>query len=196
MIETLDQWDKALFRVMNSWHSPFWDPVMETLSSRVAWIPVYLFIVIVLWRQRGWKDLLLIGILTGVAVVLADQIASGMLKPWIARWRPCHPEAGLDFAVHIVNGHCGGKYSFASSHAANFFTMATIFAYRFRSWRPAPGVAFAVAALAAYSRIYLGVHYPGDILAGLIIGLLCGGAACWGYRTLCQRWQLSGRQGY
>ena len=173
MFNTLNSWDVEVFRLLNGWHSAWMDPVMEALSSRVLWIPGYVLLAYFLVKTKGWKDLLVFGVITGIMVILADQIASGILKPWVARWRPCRPEAGLDFVVHIVNGHCGGKYGFASSHAANFFAMATLFAHRFPK-KPWPWVFVLLAAIAAYSRIYLGVHYPGDILAGALIGWLMG----------------------
>ncbi len=173
MLQTLDRWDVELFRLLNGWHTTWMDPVMEALSSRMLWIPGYVLIAYFLVRTKGWKDLMVFGVITGLMVILSDQIASGILKPWMARWRPCRPEAGLDFVVHIVNGHCGGKYSFASSHAANFFTMATLFSHRFQA-RPWPFIFLLLACLTGYSRIYLGVHYPGDILAGSLIGFLCG----------------------
>ncbi len=176
-MEAIQQLDVALFALINGWNSSWMDPVMETLSSRVAWIPAYAFLAWVLYRQGGWQNLLIVGLFLGFAVVVADQIASSLIKPWAERYRPCRPEAGLDFVVHLVDGHCGGKYGFVSSHAANFFAMAVFLSQQFQVWRHR-WLFWVLAGLAAYSRVYLGVHYPGDILGGALVGLFVG-AGCW-----------------
>lgn len=170
--------DIAIFQFLNGLHAEWMDPIMVMLSSKGFWIPGYLLIAFLLLKKWDWKELVFFGLLVGVMVVLADQIASGILKPWVAQYRPCRPEAGLEFVVHTVNGKCGGKYGFASSHAANFFTMATLFSFKFNR-RPWSVVFFLLAMIAAYSRIYLGVHYPGDILAGAAIGLVMGNLGIW-----------------
>lgn len=174
MIEWLNQIDIELFRVLNGLHAPWLDAPNQWLSAKGFWVPGYLLAAALIWRNWGWKELIWFGVITGLAVILADQVASGILKPWIARYRPCRPEADLDFIVHVVDSKCGGKYGFASSHAANFFAMAMMFSARFRQ-RPWPVVFFFLAFFAAYSRIYLGVHYPGDILVGALIGIGVGG---------------------
>lgn len=169
----MGEWDITVFQYLNGLHAEWLDPVMVMISSKGLWIPGYLLVAYALYRSGGWKDLLIFGAVVAAAVVLADQLASGILKPLVAQYRPCRPEAGLEFIVHTVEGKCGGKYGFASSHAANFFTMATLFSFRFAK-KPWPFVFFGLAILTAYSRIYLGVHYPGDILAGSAIGILMG----------------------
>lgn len=175
--------DIALFRFLNGMHADWMDPVMELISSKGFWIPGYLLIAFLILKKWDWKELVIFGLMVGAMVILADQIASGILKPWVGQYRPCRPEAGLDFAVHTVNGKCGGKYGFASSHAANFFTMATLFSFKFTR-KPWPVIFFVLAIISAYSRIYLGVHYPGDVLAGGLIGVLIGNAGIFLLRKL------------
>jgi len=172
MLSTLNQWDQELFLLLNSWHHEALDPLMAFVSEKWVWIPLYAVLLYLIFRRLGWKGTLWTLLSIAILITLSDQFASGFLKPTVARFRPCRTES-LGDLVHIVNNHCGGKYGFASSHAANFFALAT-FMSRFlqnRSWTVA---LFGAAVLTAYSRIYLGVHYPGDILVGALIGLSFG----------------------
>ena len=169
IISSLITKDTNLFLFLNSFHNDFFDTFMSVFSERLIWIPFYiaiLYAAIRRWKKESiWIILSLI-----LCVVLADQVASGVLKDWIQRPRPSR-EPVLDGLVHLVNGYRGGQFGFASSHAANTFALALlssiIFRQRFYSF-----IVFVWAILTSYSRIYLGVHYPGDIIAGMIIGLL------------------------
>ena len=173
MIDQLKQIDRHLFQYLNSLHAPFWDEVMFIISSKTFWIPFYLILLLLIYRKFGWKMTLFILACVGVLITLSDQTASGFLKPFIGRFRPCRPEAALGFGVHIVNHKCGGAYGFVSSHAANFFALATFLSgiFQHQKWSI---LFFVVATIVAYSRIYLGVHYPGDVLGGAIVGILSG----------------------
>ena len=180
--------DTDIFLAINGWHSSWMDEVMWWISYKYTWIPVYAIILYALVRKLGWKKTGLTVLGIGLVVLLADQLSSGLFKPWIARPRPCHLEE-LQGLVHTVNGKCGGSYGFVSSHAANFFALATfIGAFFSRSFRIG---AFSVAILVAYSRIYLGVHYPGDVIGGAVIGSLCGLTVLLVFRKLViPRWDL------
>ena len=168
MLTTLKQWDQDLFLLLNGWHHEAIDPIMAFVSEKWVWIPLYALLFFLIYRKLGWKGTIWTLLAIGLVIALTDQFVSGFLKPTVARFRPCRTES-LGELVHIVDGHCGGKYGFASSHAANFFALAT-FMSRFlqkRSWTIA---LFGAAVLTAYSRIYLGVHYPGDVLVGALVG--------------------------
>lgn len=144
---------------------------MYWVTNKYTWFPFYfLLIVAVIWKYR------IRGLIMCLAMVLAvgisDQITSGFMKPFFARLRPCQVP-NLQNIVHLVTG-CGGKYGFASSHASTTFGLATVVWLTLRSWSAWFGWAFVWSATVAYSRVYVGVHYPLDILTGATIGFVVG----------------------
>jgi undecaprenyl-diphosphatase len=169
MEEILDL-DKKLFLELNGAHDPVLDQIMAFMSTTMAWLPLYLlllYLIIKHFRKQTWMVLLAI-VLT---VVLADQVTSTFMKPFFERLRPTHdPE--LKEVVHVVNEYRGRKFGFASSHAANTFAIATLMWLLLKTHRPQIGLLFLWAMLVGYTRIYLGVHFPGDILAGQFVGFL------------------------
>jgi undecaprenyl-diphosphatase len=171
MIEYLNTYDTKLFLFLNSHHNTFWDAVFWSFSHTLVWIPLYAFILAVIlikYKKHSWLVLLSVIVL----ITMSDQISSGIIKFLVERLRPSHnPElAGL---VHIVRNYKGELYGFVSSHAANTFAVAVFIALLFRnkiySW-----CIFIWPISVSYSRIYLGVHYPGDILGGALVGIGCG----------------------
>jgi len=172
MLERLLEWDKDLFLFFNGKHVPWLDPVMLFITQTWAWIPLYAVLIYFIYRDFG-KDswIPLIGI--ALAILLADRITSGLMKPYFARLRPSQ-EPSLEALIHLVNGYKGGMYGFASSHAANTLATATFFTMLFRKNRPWIAWLYLWAIVMTYTRLYLGVHYPGDIVVGGIIGLLAG----------------------
>ncbi len=164
------EWDKQLFIWLNGFHTPWLDPVMLLVTKTAFWLPLYFalaYLIFKNYRKEGW--LVLAGV--GLAILLADQITSGLMKPLFARPRPSH-EPSLAGLVHIVDDYTGGQYGFASSHAANTFTVALIVWLVLKQFYRWIVFIFLWATLMTYTRIYLGVHYPGDILAGMMVGLL------------------------
>lgn len=169
LIESLKLWDTTLFLFLNGYHAPLFDGIMFAISNKLTWIPLYIaiiFTVIKHWKRESiWIILAL-----AVCIVIADQVSSGLIKHLVERPRPSHA-TDLTGLIHLVNGYTGGKFGFVSSHAANAFGFALLSSLLFRQ-KNYIFLIFGWATITAYSRIYLGVHYPLDIVGGIIVGLL------------------------
>ncbi|MDQ1332248.1 MAG: undecaprenyl-diphosphatase [Bacteroidota bacterium] len=167
----LEHFDQQLFLFLNSINSPFWDKVMFVLSGKVIWAPLYLGILIYIGIKYKKKFFLILPFII-LAVALADQVSVQLFKNLFQRLRPCH-EPSLEGMVHLVNGDCGGLYGFVSSHASNSFNVALIsLLFIKKKWYTVSIISWA--AIIGYSRIYLGVHYPGDVICGSLLGALIG----------------------
>ncbi len=181
MRDALNQLDTTLFLYLNGLHAPWLDPVMVLFTERNTWIPFYALLVSWLGWRFGWRAVGLV-LTLAVAVGVSDQVCTSVLKPLTLRLRPCH-EVMLQPLIHPVLP-CGGLYSFASSHAATTFALAMslwlLLGQRYKGVR----WLFLWASLIAFSRIYLGAHYPLDVLAGAGLGMLAAVVTVSLYHTL------------
>lgn len=169
MIDQLTAIDTDLFLTLNGIHNTYWDYFMSAFSGKLIWIPMYVSIAYLLFKNLDWKEALLFAIAIGVAAGLSDMTCAKAIRPFAERLRPSNPDNEISILVHIVDGYRGGAFGFPSCHAANSFALAisTILIFR----RPFLSSCILLWAIAnSYSRIYLGVHYPGDLLTGAIIG--------------------------
>ena len=171
-IQQLISFDQQLLLQINGSDSLFWDGFMWIATNMRTWIPMAIVLLYVIFKNNKIKETLLIIGLIALVFTLSDQISSGLCKPFFARFRPTQdPE--LMYQIDIVNGYRGGIYGFTSSHAANTFGLAIFLSLVIKNWSLSIFL-FIWAAINAYSRMYLGVHYPGDILFGTLTGLGVG----------------------
>jgi len=170
MMEFLKHLDQELFLFLNGLHNPFLDTIMYYVTDSQFWYPFFgLIIIFLVWKLK-WKALPII-LVTFAIVGLSDWLASGVMKPMIQRLRPCADPAIMD-KVHLVHG-CGRKYGFVSSHGSTLFGMSTFLWITLRKNIQSIGWLFLWSAFVCYSRIYVGKHYPGDILGGVVVGVIC-----------------------
>lgn len=173
MIDYLITIDTDIFLWLNSHHNSYWDVVMKLATGKLIWVPMYVALLIAFCRAYGWKSAFLAVMLTVLAVTAADQITASVIRPFAERLRPSNINNPISEMVHIVNGYRSGGYSFPSCHAANTFAVFTFTSLVFNRWKYTIFI-LAWALINCYSRVYLGVHYPGDLLVGSIIGMMCG----------------------
>jgi undecaprenyl-diphosphatase len=171
--------DSRMFLAINGWHNEIWDGIMWWISGKTTWWPFYVLILVLLGWKHKWHLVFMMLFIVGV-ITLTDQSSVHLFKNVFQRLRPCH-EPALEGLVHLVHNKCGGQFGFISSHAANSFGVALLVSLWLRN-RAYTVVMLVWALSIAYSRVYLGVHYPGDVLGGAIWGAACGWLVFYLYR--------------
>lgn len=214
--------DSELMLLLNFDGGSMMDGLWWFISGKFTWIPLYLFLIWLLYKgsQTGeatsafrrnnatdWRQFILLLVITVLVVVISDRISSGLIKPWAMRPRPAQPDSGISEWIHTVRGYRGGHYGFVSSHAANTWGIVLWFLLLLRRWRtehPTDRVTrrfirhlgvllILFSLLNCYSRIYLGVHYPGDILGGLAVGTIAALLAFYVLLPLAKR-RINGKK--
>ena len=187
MIEYLNGIDADALLAVNGLHDMFQDAFWWMVTAKWSSLLLVLALAWILLHQNRRHALLVLAMLV-LTVLMADQISSGLIKHLVERLRPTH-DPSLESMVHVINGYRGGLYGFVSSHAANSFAIATLLALVMRH-RVVTLSMFTWALLQCYSRVYLGVHYPGDILGGIIVGVLAGWLVWQLMRWIERRWRI------
>lgn len=162
--------DTDLFLAINQMNHSFFDRFMSVYSGKWVWIPMYASIFYVLLRNFNWKTV--IGIVLGLTltIVFADKVCAELIRPLFERMRPSNLNNPLSAFVHVVNNYRGGSYGFPSCHAANTFGLTFFLFLLFRRYVLTLFM-LGWAVVTCYSRIYLGVHYPGDLFVGMLVGI-------------------------
>ncbi len=170
MIETLTAFDSQLFIAIHTFvHCAFLDRFMMIFTDRFVWVPMYCAMAWFLWRSFGTKKTIICLIAVALTITLADQTCASLIRPMVERLRPANVSNPISKFVQIVDNYRGGRYGFPSCHAANTFALASLFVFITRNARISAFL-YVWALLNCYSRIYLGVHYPGDLLVGAVLG--------------------------
>lgn len=182
ILEELGKWDRNLFiRINTEWKGWAGDYLFPLLRDPATWIPLYVVVLVYVVYKFKWKALPWI-LLAAATIGLSDQISSSLIKPYFGRIRPCN-EPTLRGIMHTLLPYCGGNGSFTSSHAVNHFAIALFFYKGLRPyWGKWTALFFFWAAIICYAQVYVGAHYPGDVIAGAGLGLLIGACTAWVFK--------------
>ena len=187
MLDHLIDLDRWLLLAVNGSTSLYIDGLVKTLTTAATWIPLYiaLFYMVMKNNNSVAKIAFIVGC-AGLCYLFAGALDDGIVKPMVARWRPTHDPV-IGWQVDVVNGYRGGNYGFFSAHASNTFSLAVFFSLLVRS-RLLTTALVAWSLLNCWTRLYLGVHFPGDILVGLLWGGIVGSAVYYFYRRMMRRY--------
>ena len=178
MMDKIEQIDRALLLWINSHNSPFFDTFMWQVSHQFIWVPIYLFFLIYAFKKLELKQFIFFIIGVSLCFLFADRISVMAFKDVFMRYRPTHNLDIKDLIHTYINSngdeYRGGMYGFVSSHATNFLALSTFLFLNFKKYSKWWNLIWVWALLIIYSRMYLGVHYPLDIIGGTILGITIG----------------------
>lgn len=182
--------DKYLLLALNGSDSLFWDGCMSVYTTTLVWVPLIVMLLYVLFRNNNLRTFFILLAMFVLVFMITNTLTSGVFKPMVERLRPSYDHE-LMYIVDIVNDYRSYSYSFMSGHAANSFGIATLAMLIIRNTTFSLSV-IVWALINCYSRIYLGVHYPGDIMAGIALGIISGVLVYKFYGFLCKRLRNTG----
>ncbi|OYQ42295.1 phosphatase PAP2 family protein [Flavobacterium aurantiibacter] len=184
MLEYLSELDHTVFLFLNNLGSERWDGFWLLITKQLYWTPFFLFLFYLLVKNYGWKHLLVLILIIALMLVFTDQ-TTNLVKNTFMRLRPCNDPTLEGFMREVKSSK---SFSFFSGHASNSMASAVfIFALLRKHYRYA-FLLFLWPLIFAYSRIYLGLHFPGDILCGYLFGILSGTLALALHRSVCARY--------
>ena len=170
LLSMLKAMDTMVFLTVNSHHNAYFDSVMWLVSGKLIWVPMYVSLFFVLLKNYSYKVVFAILLAIGVVILFTDSFTAQVIRPWVCRLRPSNLDNPMSSMVHIVDGYRGGAYGFPSNHASNTWGFAFFITFLFRRYK-LTFFFFLWALLVCYSRMYLGVHYFGDLLIGGLLAL-------------------------
>lgn len=171
VLQTLVDYDTSISLAINGWHTDYWDNFMEFFTGRFLWIPFYLSFAVAIFRNFHWKVCTICLVSAVLLLVINDQLCSSVIRHAVARMRPSNLQNPVSALIYVVDGYRGGRYGFPSAHATNSWGLTFFMIYVFR--RRCLTITMMLWALAmCYSRLYMGVHYFGDVLVGMLLGLI------------------------
>ena len=168
----INQLDHTLTLLINGSDSIFWDNVMYTVTNTFSWSMVIVALLVIIFKNNSIKNTLIILLTIALLIFVADRICSGLVKPMVARWRPAQ-DPQLMYMVDVVRGYRGGRFGFFSGHACNTMCMAVFLSMLFRSAKATLVLIF-WSLTTTFTRLYLGVHYLGDVCVGWCVGIILG----------------------
>ncbi len=184
------EFEQSILFAINGAHSPVFNHIMWFVSGKATWIPFYVMLTAFIGYRFGWRKMVLVLLSIGAIIALADQTCATLIRPAFERLRPSHPDNPDSAFIQLVNGYRGGRYGFPSCHAANTVALAVFMILLTRlKWMTVLMITWSAAV--CYSRMYLGVHYPSDILVGGAVGAIYAVLVYRCYFIITNRWDLS-----